>query len=154
MIAAISNHRTELCRPLVAFLMPFLFFEVARWEIRRSRVNNLPGATLMFAREDWKHRPFRPLSQDEDMWFVRDQTRWGAIVLPVRSEGAMNSFLAVRHGGLGRDRGHTWMQQADGRSLEQYLHQERPIDQDPEGLLPEWALDFYRGLRAELLTSL
>jgi len=153
MISAITDHRAELCRPVVAFLMPFLFFEVARWEIRRSRVNNLPGATLVFAREDWQHRPFRPLSQDEDMWFVRDQTRWGAIVLPVRSEGSTDSFLAVRHKGLGEDRGHTWIQQADGRPLEQYLHQERPLYRDPESLLPEWALGFYRDLRAELLAS-
>jgi glycosyltransferase involved in cell wall biosynthesis len=153
MMGVIARHRTEICRPVVAFLMPFLFFEVARWEIRRSRVNNLPGATLVFSREDWRHRPFRPLSQDEDMWFLKDQTRWGAIALPVRSEDSMDSFLAVRHGGLGKDRGHTWIQQADGRSLEEYLHGERPLYRAPERLLPGWALDFYRALRTELLTS-
>jgi glycosyltransferase involved in cell wall biosynthesis len=153
MIEAVSKQRINVCCPLVAFLMPFLFFEVARWEIRRSLVNNLPGATLLFAREDWQHAPFRRLSQDEDLWFVRDQTRWGAVVLPVRSPNSIDSFLAVRHRGLGKDRGHTWIQQVDGRSLEEYLHQERPLHRSPEELLPEWALGFYRDLRTELLAS-
>jgi len=153
MIGEVSKHRTDVCRPLVACLMPFLFFDVARWEIRRSLVNNLPGATLVFAREDWQHSPFRPLGQDEDLWFVRDLSRWGSTVLPVRSPGSLDSFLAVRHRGLVKDRGHTWTQQEDGRSLEQYLHQDRPLYRTPEELLPEWALGFYRGLRTELLTS-
>ncbi len=74
-------------------------------------------------------------------------------LLPVRSPDSTHSFLAVRHRGLHKDRGHTWIQQSDGRSLEEYLHQERPLYKKPEELLPEWALDFYRDLRTELLTS-
>jgi hypothetical protein len=153
MMSALAEHRTIVCRPVLAFLMPFLFFDVARWEIRQSLVNNLPGATLVFAREDWVHRPFRPLFQDEDMWFLRDQVRNGAVVLPVRSPGSLESFLAVRHRRLGTDRGHTWTQQVDGRSLETYLQQERPLYKSPEQILPESALSFYRGLREELLAS-
>jgi glycosyltransferase involved in cell wall biosynthesis len=153
MMAALAEHRTTVCRPAVAFLMPFLFFDVAQWEVRQSVVNNLPGATLVFAREDWEHRPFRPLFQDEDMWFLRDQTRAGAVVLPVRSPGALDAFLAVRHRNLGRDRGHTWTQQVDGRPLEAYLQEERPLYKRPEQILPAWALDFYRDLRAELLAA-
>lgn len=118
-----------------------------------SLVNNLPGATLVFAREDWDHRPFRPLPQDEDLWFILDQTRAGAVAVPVRSESCLHSFLAMRHGGVSKDRGHTWIQQADGRSLEDYLHQERPLYRTPEQLLPGWALDFYQDLRADMRAS-
>jgi glycosyltransferase involved in cell wall biosynthesis len=153
MMSALAEHRASVCRPTVAFLMPFLFLEVERWEVRQSLVNNLPGATLVFAREDWEHCPFRPLFQDEDMWFLRDQTRAGAVVLPVRSPGALDSFLAVRHRRVGVDRGHTWTQQADGRSLETYLKAERPLYKTPEQVLPEWAVDFYRDLRGELQAS-
>ena len=150
MMSALAQHRSVVCRPAVAFLMPFLFFEVERWEIRQSLVNNLPGATLVFAREDWQHCRFRPLFQDEDLWFLRDQTRAGAVALPVRSPGALDSFLAVRHPRIGTDRRHTWTQQVDGRSLEQYLREERPLYKTPEQLLPAWALSFYRDLRTEL----
>jgi glycosyltransferase involved in cell wall biosynthesis len=153
MMSALAEHRATVCRPTVAFLMPFLFFEVERWEVRRSLVNNVPGATLVFAREDWEHCPFRPLFQDEDMWFVLDQTRAGAGVLPVRAPGALDSFLAVRHRRIGVDRGHTWTQQTDGRSLETYLKEERPLYKTPEQILPEWAVSFYRDLREELLAS-
>jgi len=152
-ISAVSARRSEVCRPVVAFVMPFLFFELAPWEIRRSIVNNLPGATLAFAREDWQHSPFRPLFQDEDLWFIQDQTRNGAYTLPVRSPKSLQSYLAVRHSDTGRDRGHTWVRQVDGRSLEEYLQQERPLYKRPEEILPEWALGFYQELRTELLAS-
>src|SRR5215216_5164074 len=45
--SVVSNHQ-QVCRPTLAFLMPFLFFDVARWEIRRSIDVNAPGATLLF----------------------------------------------------------------------------------------------------------
>ena len=153
MMGAIAKHRATVCRPVLAVLMPFLFFEVARWEIRRSLVNNVPGATLVFAREDWQQCRFRPLFHDEDLWFLQDMTRAGAVLLPVRSPGSLDTFLAVRHGSTGRNRGHTWTQQADGRSLETYLREERPLYKTPEEILPEPALRFYRGLRAELLAA-
>jgi glycosyltransferase involved in cell wall biosynthesis len=152
MVSALAEARTQICRPAVAFVMPFLFFDLSRWEIRRSIVNNLPGATLLFEREDWEHRPFRPLSQDEDFWFLRDQTCSGAIALPVRSPGSLHSFLAVRHRGILRDRGHTWVRESDGRPLEEYLR-ERPLYQSPEDLLPDWAIRFYQELRKEPTVS-
>ena len=43
MTAAVLASHAEVCRPTVAFLMPFLFFEVARWEIRQSHATNAPG---------------------------------------------------------------------------------------------------------------
>ena len=48
MVGAVAAHRQIACRPVVAFLMPFLLFDVARWEVRRSVNNNMPGATLFF----------------------------------------------------------------------------------------------------------
>src|SRR5919197_2308128 len=84
MVSALVASRSVICRPTVAFLMPFLFFDVARWEGQRSIPNNIPGATLLFTREDWGERPFRALPGDEDVWFLLDQARAGARLLPVR----------------------------------------------------------------------
>ena len=148
MVRSLQASRKEVCRPTVAFLMPFLFFDVSRWELRRSIGNNIPGATLLFAREDWEGRRFRSLPQDEDVWFFLDQLGSGARALPVR---ALEMFLAVRHCGLSRDRGHTWTHQSSGQSLEDYL-KDRPLhDKPPEALLPDWALAFYRQLHREIL---
>lgn len=139
-----------ICRPTVAFLMPFLFFEVARWEIRQSHANNAPGATLLFSRDAWEMRPFRPLFQDEDVWFFLDQIRWGATILPVR---ALECFLAVRHRGSVGDRGHAWTHQHNGRTLEDDL-QLRPLhDRRPEEIVPDFAVKVYRELRQELLIA-
>src|SRR5581483_950337 len=135
----------EVCRPSFAFMMPFLFFELARWEIRRSISTNVPGATLLFYREDWVHRPFRRVRFDEDTWFVLDRLKEGLRPVPV---ACLESFLAIRHSGGTRDRGHTWIHQADGKTLESYL-QERPLyHRSPEDLLPQWAIDIYRKLGA------
>src|SRR5262249_50289170 len=136
------------CRPTIAFLLQFLFFEVARWEIRRSVGNNIPGATFLFSRDTWEERPFRPLDNEEDNWFLRDHMDMGAATVAVR---ALELFLAVRRGGNTENRGHTWVKQSTGQIVESYL-QSRPIHTKvPEDLLPDWALEFYRGLRADLL---
>jgi glycosyltransferase involved in cell wall biosynthesis len=148
MIATADAQRSQVCRPTLSFLTPFLFFHLAQWEVRRSVDRNFPGATLMFAREDWEEHPFRPLPRDEDVWFFSDQTRHGVSPLPV---DAPETFLAVRHGKPGSDRGHTWTHQGDGRSLEEYIR-ERPLHEvELEDLLPEWALAAYADLRADLL---
>ena len=149
MVSAFMQSRAKMCRPALAFLPSFLFFELARWEVRRSVGNNVPGATLLFAREDWEQRPFRALNQDEDVWFLMDQVRQGLVTVPVF---ALEHFIAVRHRGALGDRGHTWTHQLDGRTLEAYL-KERPLyHHPPEELLPEWVLDFYRELHQELTT--
>jgi glycosyltransferase involved in cell wall biosynthesis len=147
--AVLATHQ-EVCRPTIAFLMPFLFFNVAKWEIRQSHPHNAPGATLLFSRDAWELRQFRPLFQDEDVWFYLDQARWGAAVMTVR---ALESFLAVRHRGSTLDRGHIWTHQRDGRTLEDEL-QERPLHtRGPEELLPDFALKVYRELQQELLIA-
>jgi len=150
MIAAVFECHQVVCRPTIAFLMPFLFFEVAPWEIRQSRESNAPGATLLFSRDAWEMRQFRPLFQDEDVWFYLDQMRRGTTVLPVR---ALECFLAVRHRGSTGDRGHVWTHQHDGSTLEDTLKRRRLHDRRPEDLLPEFALKVYRELQQELLIA-
>jgi hypothetical protein len=148
MVSALVNNARIVCRPTIAFLMPFLFFDLARWEVRQSIPTNAPGATLLFAREDWRERPFRALVCDEDVWFILDQTAIGTSYLPVRSPEV---FLAVRHGGT-RDRGHTWTQYG-ASGFEDYLR-DRPLRPGgPEALLPEWALAVYCEIRHELVAG-
>jgi glycosyltransferase involved in cell wall biosynthesis len=144
MVLALMEHRREVCIPAFAFMMPFLFFELARWEIRQSVSNNIPGATLLFFRDDWANRPFRAVRFDEDTWFVLDRARDGLAPVPVR---CLESFLAIRHGNSSRDRGHTWVHQGNGQTLESYLQGRALYHRRPEDLLPEWVLPIYRQLR-------
>ena len=143
MVTALMKSRQEVCFPAFAFMMPFLFFDLARWEIRKSVPKNVPGATLLFFREEWRHCRFRNVRFDEDTWFVADSLRNG--LKPI-SVDCLESFLAVRHGSGARgERGHTWVRQWDGRKLESYL-QDRPLYRTPEELLPAWVLPIYREL--------
>lgn len=137
-----------VCRPTFALLRPYLLFDVARWELRRSEAAAAAGGTLLFARDDWTQRPFRALSRQEDMWYVLDQVNLG--VAPVWVQ-AQDLFLAVRHAGDGRDLGHTWTRQAQGQSVEAYFRQRPLYKGGPEALLPEWALAVYRDLQRDLL---
>jgi glycosyltransferase involved in cell wall biosynthesis len=147
MVQSVLQSWTIVRRPTIAVLMGFLFFDVARWEVRRSTPENAPGATLFFEREVWDEHPFRGVPRDEDVWFYMDQIRHGGVCVTV---DAPETFLAVRHGGSQRDRGHTWTQQLDGKRLESYLQDLPQHDGGPEALLPEWALAEYRSLRDEL----
>lgn len=147
MISAVGQERREVCRPVFAMMVPFLFFDVARWEVRQSASHNAPGATLLFAREDWEQHPFRAVPRDEDVWFARDQERAGLEAVRVR---ALESFLAVRHRGSTQDRGHTWTHQGNGMVLEDFLPDRPLYRRRPEELLPEWGLEFYRSLHREL----
>jgi glycosyltransferase involved in cell wall biosynthesis len=150
MVRSVHESWTIVRRPTLAVLMGFLFFDVARWEVRRSTPENAPGATLFFEREIWEDRPFRGVPRDEDVWFYMDQLRRGTSCVTV---DAPETFLAVRHGGSQRDRGHTWTRQLDGARLETYLLDLPLYEGGPEALLPEWALAEYRALRAELNTA-
>ena len=140
----------DIYQPTMTFVMPFLFFELATWEIRRSIDQNVPGATLMFDRDDWLERPFRDLERDEDVWYFHDHRHLGRDINPVDD---MEIFLAVRHHGVTGDRGHTWTHQHGQQTLEQYL-QSRPLHvRQPADLLPDWALHSYRELRAGMLLA-
>jgi glycosyltransferase involved in cell wall biosynthesis len=148
MVLAVRASQREVCRPTLAFLKPFLFFDLARWEIRRSGESDASGATLFFAREDWQERPFRRVRGDEDLWFFLDQIRLGTTILPVE---APENYLAVRHRGGTGNRGHTWTRHHSGRSMDQDLLDRQLYPGGPEGLLPNWALAFYRHFRDEML---
>jgi len=150
MVAGLLASWRVVCTPTLSVLMPFLFFDVERWEIRRSLDNNAPGATFLFAREDWQERPFRAVRQDEDTWFMLDHLHAGGKWLAV---DGLNTFLAVRHTGALADRGHTWTHQGSGITLETHMR-ERPLHSSaPEALLPEWALTVYRDVRRDVLAA-
>ena len=144
MVAALAERWRVACRPTLAFLSPFLFFDLARWEIRRSVTGHLPGATLLFPRDVWEEQPFRPLPGDEDTWFLLDHTQLGASTLTV---AALETYLAVRHAGIARDRGHTWTHQGAGELLDDYARRLEPSAKTPDELLPAWALAAYRAMR-------
>jgi len=150
MMSAFWKSQEIACRPVVAFLRPFLFFEVARWEVRRSLPKDSSGATLLFPREHWERQPFRPLPRQSDAWFLMDQTREGATSLPVL---ALESFLSGRHRQSVADRQHTWTHQFDGQTIEQHIANLPLYLRGPEDLVPGWALKFYRDLRKELLAA-
>jgi glycosyltransferase involved in cell wall biosynthesis len=145
MVTGLARRWQVACRPTLLLLSPFLFFDLARWELRRSLRGHLPGATLLFGRDLWQEQPFRPLAGDEDVWFLLDQTRLGAEVAAV---DALETYLAVRHAGLGADRDHTWTHQGSGAALDDYTRHLRLHRRPPEAILPEWALASYRALRA------
>ena len=147
MVRSALESWTVVRRPTIAVLMGFLFFDVARWEVRRSTPENAPGATLFFEREVWQEHPFRGVPRDEDVWFYMDQIRHGGVCVTVN---APETFLAVRHAGSQADRGHTWTRQLDGERLESYLLDLPLYEGGPESLLPDWALAEYRTLRDEL----
>jgi peroxiredoxin len=150
MVEKLRESWRDACRPAVAFVTPFLFFDVARWEIRRSLDRNVPGATLFFRRSDWVLHRFRALPGDEDLWFFLDQVRAGATPVVIEQP---ELFLAVRHRGSRSEREHTWINQSDNRPLEDYLL-ERPLhSRTPDRMLPPWALMFYQDLRAEILAA-
>jgi glycosyltransferase involved in cell wall biosynthesis len=148
MVANVLESWTVVCRPTLAVLMGFLFFDVARWEVRRSTPENAPGATLFFMREQWEEHPFRGVPRDEDVWFYMDQIRHGGTCVTVDTP---EMFLAVRHSGSSSDRGHTWTRQLDGQRLETYMLDLPLHEGGPESLLPTWAVERYRAIQADLV---
>jgi glycosyltransferase involved in cell wall biosynthesis len=147
MVDALDARWTVACRPTLMFLSPFLFFDLAGWQLRQSLSGHLPGATLLFPRDVWEEQPFRPLAGDEDVWFLLDHARLGAEVATVK---AIESYLAVRHTGLGTDRGHSWTHQGTGETLEDYTRHLQVYSRSPEELVPEWAVAAYRALRDDM----
>src|SRR5262249_54404428 len=145
----LESERT-ICRPTLVFHMGFLFFELGPWQIRESIEFNAPGATLLFARDDWRRRPFRPVGNDEDTWFYRDQVVSGTQILTIDSK---ETFVAIRHRGHAGTFGHTWTHQFDGSTLENYLSQRPLYSKSPEQLLPEWAVKVYRSIHEDLASA-
>ena len=150
MVDAWLTQRRPVCRPALAYLQPYLVFDLAEWTIRRAPRTLAVGATLVFAREDWAESPFRAVRRDDDAWFISDQNRRGRVIVPV---DAIETFLSVRHGATANNRGHTWTAQADGRPLAESFRTYEPWKGQPKDLLPAWALAVYRNLRCDLLRS-
>ncbi len=150
MVETLAARWATVCRPTLVFLSPFLFFDLAAWRLHRSVRGHLPGATLLFARDLWEEAPFRPLPGDEDVWFLLDHARLGATTA---TADALETYLAVRHAGLGADRGHTWTHQGTGAPLDEYVGRLEVYDRPPEALLPDWALAAYRSLRGDGVTG-
>ncbi len=150
MVRVVLDSWQQVSRPTMAILMGFLFFDVARWEVRHSTPENAPGATLFFSRDLWDEQPFRGVPRDEDVWFNHDRLRLGANCVTVN---ASEAFLAVRHRGSPGDRGHTWTSQLDGVALEDYMLRLPLHPGGPETLLPAWAQARYQALRQVILTG-
>ncbi len=146
-VSALLQSQREVCQPTVVFHMGFLFFELKTWQLHESIDNNAPGATLLFSKDQWRRRPFRPLPTDEDTWFYRDQIRFGAVPLTIDSK---ETYIAIRHSGHQGTLGHTWRHQLDGSTLEQYLTSRPLYRKAPEELLPQWVLEIYRRIHDEL----
>lgn len=146
-VSALLESDRKFCQPTLVFHEGFLFFDLKTWSVHESRDNNVPGATLLFTKNDWRRRPFRPLPTDEDTWFYHDQRSSGAVALPINSR---ETYVAVRHQGHPGTFGHTWTHQLDGYTLEQSLTFRPRYRKPPEKLFPAWALDVYRRLHDEL----
>jgi hypothetical protein len=144
MVESLARSWDVACQPTLVFLSPFLFFDLARWDLRKSSAGHLPGATLLFPRNQWCEQPFRPLPGDEDTWFLLDQSRLGAEVVTCE---ALTTYLAVRHAGIASERGHTWVHQGIGELLDDFTARLAVYSQPPEALLPDWALAAYRTMR-------
>ncbi len=150
MVSAVVASWETVCRPTVALVRPFLLFDVRRWQIRRSRDDGYAGATLLFGRDDALAVPFRDVRHAVDTHFLEDQRQAGAVQIAVQ---ALESFLAVRHGGGVRVRGHTWTELFGGGSVDADMQQRPRYARGPEVLLPAWACDRYREIRRGLLSA-
>ena len=146
MVGMLYHVRSVVCRPTIAFVTPFLLFETARWDLRVSRPRNIPGATLLFSRDDWEAVPFRGVRSHEDLWFLIDQRRRGIEFLPV---DALEQFVAIRHQADADARGHTWTHNPNGERLESQMTRLPKYSRPPEALLPGWARSFYRQLHRD-----
>lgn len=139
MVARFLEKQTRVCRPTIAGLSPFLVFDVGRWRLSEYR-GSMSGATILFQWDNWNECRFREISLQEDSWFVRDQVEAGASFVPVP---ALDTYLAVRHGGDQCNRGHGWTHEWTGPGLGEHPRQ-HPSALVPERLLPDWALEVYR----------
>jgi glycosyltransferase involved in cell wall biosynthesis len=129
---------------------PFLMFDVAAWEVRSVPAAKGVGAAMCFLRTDAIASPFRPVPAGVDTLFANDLFKMG--VRSTRVEH-LESFVAVRHGGPGANRGHTWRRWVGDRTVEEAMTQYAISSKQPEELIEEWALPFYRDLHRRLVNA-
>lgn len=144
LVNVVLDQRLVLCRPVIAGMVQRLFFDIAAWNIRRSRSREVTGMTFLFHRADWAECPFRPITRGEDTWFVADHIRMRGINTAI---AAGESVIVIRHGQ------HTWTHVVYGPTVEDRMQAEWPRhDQEPEDMFSEWALARYRAIRETLVT--
>jgi hypothetical protein len=141
LVTAFLCNSAAICRPAIGYMTRALWFDVERWRILTWFEDYLSGGTLLFARDDWESCPFREIRSCEDFWFLADQLALGAFAVPVK---AGSLYMYVRHGASREQRGHSWTDVPQARSVDEYLSTMTEESQDPAALLPAWALTRYR----------
>jgi glycosyltransferase involved in cell wall biosynthesis len=142
MVNAWRKTQRHLSLPVIMAGSPHPVFDLKRWEVRTPPVGGVAGGTLLFARQVWEQRPFRPIVKAEDGWFILDQSRFGTRLMRV---DVRDSYLLVRHGGIGVDRGHTWRYWWNQTVEEAISHLQ--IYRGPDDVLPDWAVTAYAEIR-------
>jgi glycosyltransferase involved in cell wall biosynthesis len=146
MVSGYRRHNAVICRPAVVYQLRSLWFDLERWRLLNWPMQEVAGGTLMFAREDWEERPFRPIQRSEDVWFVGDQMAAGVSPAVVESP---ETYVYVRHRGSATDRENMWAHWFDGQPVETYLRAQSQGSRAPATVFPEWARSAYRNLRRE-----
>ncbi|GAC1445798.1 MAG: hypothetical protein NVSMB52_08390 [Chloroflexota bacterium] len=141
-VEAICRSRQELCRPTIAGMGERTFFDLARWELRRSPYRTIGGPTMLMPTLDVIDNPFRPAFFGEDNRLKKEFGRLGGIEVGV---DAGRSFLQVRH-----RIGHTW-RFAFHTTVENSMTTWELHEWLPDDVLPAWAVAAYRGIQADLL---
>lgn len=142
MVGAWRKSQRYLSFPVILGSSPHQVFDLNGWEVRSTFPGGVAGGTLLFARQVWEQRPFRPIVKAEDGWFILDQSALGTRLLRVKG---LDTFMLVRHGGVGVDRGHTWRYWWDQTVEEVFSHFK--LYKRPEDILPDWAVAAYGEIR-------
>jgi glycosyltransferase involved in cell wall biosynthesis len=132
MVRSLLGHWTTAYQPAIATIAPHLVFLLPNWLVGRTAEVVPAAGSLLFQREDWDERPFRPSDADVGAEYLRDQYELGITGLAVH---AVESCLAVHLGG------------EDGPDT-RLLDLEMYGFGMPESILPDWALRTYRHLDA------
>lgn len=147
MVSAFLAHApSRRGRSAVAYQILAQWLDLERWRVLDPPPpsDNPSGGTLLFAREDWEHHPFRDFRRSADFWFLVDQLAAGVPALPIRS---MDTFMYVRHRPHPHATAHIWTRWDMDRGLDDYLGTISSGYAAPETVLPAWALATYRDLR-------
>ena len=140
MVGSILETWHLACRPVIAFLQPFLFFSIPDWEFRHSSPQDAAGGSLTFPRSTWETNPFPHIFSQEDFWFMMNGLSTGAQWVPVKREGA---FVNIRHSSRLGHQPHLWTRQWNGRDMDTHIRELRPAGLEPSAVFPAWAVDVY-----------
>jgi glycosyltransferase involved in cell wall biosynthesis len=144
MVSALIDCGYGLRPRTLACLSPWLVFDLGEWTLRRTPDGVFSGATLIFARQDWKVHPFRDIPGNEDYQFLWDQAAYGVGAVYVQG---IEAYVTIRHDGAQGQRGHMWHRGYRGLPLQEEMQAWPVHHRPPESFLPERALKLYRELR-------